>query len=184
VRDANDRSERRDIWPGARGEGECVSWRRRREHESSSSSARGEASEQQASSSSQRERENRREDFPAKITSCPDLSSRQTPNNKVNIAWNDHAVRSRELQQICPQSYRRGQVRIVQPPFHNSHLATLKESTDRENSIALILFFLDCLIASLPPHHRASHNNLYAFDRLQESLWNELVSRLLESLFR
>jgi len=53
VRDANDRSERRDIWPGARGGRECVSWRRRREHESSS--AKGEASEQQASSSSQRE---------------------------------------------------------------------------------------------------------------------------------
>jgi len=39
VRDANDRSERRDIWPGARGRGECVSWRRRREYESSSSSS-------------------------------------------------------------------------------------------------------------------------------------------------
>jgi len=65
---------------------ECVSWRRRREHQSSSSSERSEASEQQASSSSsererEREREEQREDFPAKITSCPDLSSR-----KVNIA--------------------------------------------------------------------------------------------------
>jgi len=113
--------------------GECVSWRRRREHESSNSSGRGEASEQQASSSSQRERENQREDFPAKITSCPETLL--PPHNKQQgqyRMWNDHAVRSRELQQICLQSYRREQVRIVQPPFHNSHLATLKESTDRQ----------------------------------------------------
>ena len=75
---------------------------------------------------------NQREDFPAKITSCPDLLPPNTKQRGQYRMWNDHAVRSRELQQICLQSYRREQVRIVQPPFHNSHLATLKESTDRE----------------------------------------------------
>ena len=44
------------------------------------------AQTERAREQQQREREEQREDFPAKITSCPDLSSRQTPNNKVNIA--------------------------------------------------------------------------------------------------
>ena len=130
MRDANERSERRDIWPGERGKG--ASARAGADGESTRAAARKARQASNKRAAAAREREKQREDFPAKITSCPDLSSRQTPNNKVNIAWHDHAVRSRELQQICPQSYRREQERIVQPPFHNSHLATLKESTDRQ----------------------------------------------------
>jgi len=82
VRDANDRSERRDIWPGARGGGEGVSWRRRREHESSSSVRKArQASNKRAAA---RERgKNRGRTFPPKSHRAPSLSSRQTPNNKV-----------------------------------------------------------------------------------------------------
>ena len=82
VRDANDRSERRDIWPGARGKGRV----------------REQAQTERAREQQQRERrgkravaargrgKNRGRTFPPKSHRAPRLSSRQTPNNKVNIA--------------------------------------------------------------------------------------------------
>ena len=128
--ETNERSERRDIWPGARGKGvrELEQTERAREQQQQ----RERRGKRATSEQQQPERgKNRGRTFPPKSHRAPISPRAKHQTNKVNIAWNDHAVRSRELQQICLQSYRREQVRIVQPPFHNSHLATLKES-DRE----------------------------------------------------
>jgi len=108
VRDANDRSERRDIWPGARGGGRVreLAQTERAPEQQQQREKRGKraTSEQQQQREREREREGRTEGGLSRQNHIVPRSL--LPQGQYRM-WNDHAVRSRELQQICLQSCRR-----------------------------------------------------------------------------